>query len=1083
MPSFGKPPSGRHTPFAESSSEAWGLGTNRSKTLQSDSPVSGLSRETKGITLNSATPLTTGIASFPSPLKPLPTSDWKREVSVVTAAPSRVVVPPGSATSLHSYGTNDMIGEVFRDGNGATSRQSVGEVFLNSLRRPMAPMNVSSHTESFSSSSPSSSSFIAAPLSQRVTSPSFGLRPLSLPANPYDQAERRLLEASKAQFKKTVVNGQDPSSLMTGATHAAVISNSYANANASMSGDLSGSFPSALVRALNPAETGPIALPTPSAYMPSSFQSNGEEGKSESGPDPASAIPADSSTHVEKLLIQMQKEIEALRKERDAAGVNANMKAAEMQQLKEDFELMRRGYESELNDAKIQRQSQSQPVAVTPKNVRRTQEAEVQVTDSLEKRNGVADEIIQQKEMLQDLYQKYELLRQAELLRVSTVSVSPLNDDTPHKNKTPSVAEHGEREKERDSEQPSISAPPAPVAPSQMKMKHRAVEATQSKEEPNLVAREKWHLEQKKEEVEEEQGLHSTSYFSPTSSPFSVANSQSSPIQSAAMSVESPRTPYQLMDVQEEEEISLSDLKMQLKSKMKSKLTVLQRLEDRRRNDETPLVRSENEKEKEREKHVESQSRDVSHFEPSSARVEADQSGKKRKVSDSLKASTPHFELETEEHSRTVPFTVGNDSGEIPSPPVISGCVVRCMDAHHSTDDGVLSLEVGDLISVMETDSTGWCIGQASDGSIGIFPWKAVVHIKGDIPGVLGEKEMEMKMEKETDRGAKVVQTAVPVQENRDPRKEVKDAENALEVVSKPKTASKPLGKGKGQGKKEQGHLQSEKSNPHRQSAPPTGVELEVPIEEKETSGATMATDAERGHLAPVSALAPLSVEVPEDSTALSGTTSVLDASGRGSGGPLSGGSERGYSFLTEGSIMVALAAYAGDSPGDLSFQATEPLTVLEEDASGWWTCRRRDGVVGLVPKTYLRAASETELQALGLRPVHVENLLKQGAIFRKHNLHGKPVERFITLSQDLQYLQWFPVEDHTKMSGKVSVSDIFGVRTGLSSAALKRSGLTGAKIKLCFTVYCSNDVLLSLEAASPEQCEEWVSSLRYLIS
>ncbi|XP_052009267.1 nephrocystin-1 isoform X2 [Xyrauchen texanus] len=69
-----------------------------------------------------------------------------------------------------------------------------------------------------------------------------------------------------------------------------------------------------------------------------------------------------------------------------------------------------------------------------------------------------------------------------------------------------------------------------------------------------------------------------------------------------------------------------------------------------------------------------------------------------------------------------------------------------------------------------------------------------------------------------------------------------------------------------------------------------------------------------------------------------------------------------GPSATGQGSISyVALSVFTGEEEGDLSIQKGEVLNVLSKSKDGWWLAQNSKGQKGLVPKTFLKMASQQE--------------------------------------------------------------------------------------------------------------------------
>uniref|UniRef100_A0A0K0DR86 SH3 domain-containing protein n=1 Tax=Angiostrongylus cantonensis TaxID=6313 RepID=A0A0K0DR86_ANGCA len=60
---------------------------------------------------------------------------------------------------------------------------------------------------------------------------------------------------------------------------------------------------------------------------------------------------------------------------------------------------------------------------------------------------------------------------------------------------------------------------------------------------------------------------------------------------------------------------------------------------------------------------------------------------------------------------------------------------------------------------------------------------------------------------------------------------------------------------------------------------------------------------------------------------------------------------------VVDGSTFIVLANLRASQPGDLSISEGEILKIVQTRPDGWWMARNSSGVIGLVPKTYLRHA------------------------------------------------------------------------------------------------------------------------------
>ncbi|VDM63240.1 unnamed protein product [Angiostrongylus costaricensis] len=90
---------------------------------------------------------------------------------------------------------------------------------------------------------------------------------------------------------------------------------------------------------------------------------------------------------------------------------------------------------------------------------------------------------------------------------------------------------------------------------------------------------------------------------------------------------------------------------------------------------------------------------------------------------------------------------------------------------------------------------------------------------------------------------------------------------------------------------------------------------------------------------------------VQSKSTSASSTETVVSAAGVVDASL----SEEG--IIADGSTFIVSANLRASQPGDLNISEGEILKIVQTRPDGWWMARNSSGMIGLVPKTYLRQA------------------------------------------------------------------------------------------------------------------------------
>jgi hypothetical protein len=127
---------------------------------------------------------------------------------------------------------------------------------------------------------------------------------------------------------------------------------------------------------------------------------------------------------------------------------------------------------------------------------------------------------------------------------------------------------------------------------------------------------------------------------------------------------------------------------------------------------------------------------------------------------------------------------------------------------------------------------------------------------------------------------------------------------------------------------------------------------------------------------------------------------------------------------------------------------------------------------------------AEEQEKVIELSP-QIQNLLKGGAIFKKHSRTAKPRNRQIGVTADLAYFVWRDPAKAVKPENRMKIVRIKDIIPGRCTPQLQRKTLLGSYLadeKKCFAIFGldsdRNERTVDLEATSEEERNMWVRAL-----